>query len=76
MDSSAVTMNVTWGQSAWLTLAPSCRAHSAMPLGRGPSETTRGESNKSTLSSEDKNWLRGLTDGDGTFSFIKGKDDK
>lgn len=75
-DTSAVTMSATWGQSAWLALAPSGRTLSSMPLGCGSSETKRGESNRLSLSSEDKDWLRGLTDGDGTFSFIQGKDGK
>ena len=56
-DLNNVKMSLTWGQSAWVN---------------SPSETQRSVFSSSALLSKNKdfiNWLVGVTDGDGTFSF-------
>ena len=57
-DSSSVKMSLTWGQSAWVNI--------------NPSETKRSTFSTRIIAADKENfkqWLVGVSDGDGCFSF-------
>jgi len=77
-----VKMSSTWGQSAWVILILFIEkwgmnikdeSSSIFLMTNNPSETTRSAFNrgntKYSATSEDYEWLVGVTDGDGTFYF-------
>lgn len=63
-----VKMSSTWGQLAWV------KTDQTQDRSFSSSETTRGafnSSSKGETENNDHQWLVGLVDGDGSFSFLK-----
>jgi hypothetical protein len=58
---SAVKMFLTWGQSAWVKLNYSTLSHQRLNVVQPNNE-------------EFKQWLVGMTDGDGSFSILRQND--
>ena len=67
-------MSSTWGQSAWIL---SRGIWTSSTNRKNPSETQRNAFSSGNVndSTKFKEWLVGVTDGDGTFYFAKTKKD-
>lgn len=79
----AVKMSVTWGQSAWVSISVIIKLVYVLMTAVGPSETQRETSDSmvpsksigNIIPSQQRNefqqWLVGVVDGDGSFTFSK-----